>query len=174
VARVAAELGIPLALGGQTPEQKLAYVRQLQADGAVVAMVGDGINDAAVLQAADVSFAMSSGAAVAQRRADAVLIADRIGLLAEASATASMTMRVIRQNIIWANVYNAVAIPLAAIGLITPFWSGIGMTASSMVVVLNALRLCLLARGDARCTAPVGGGAAIPSAGILSASASVS
>jgi Cu2+-exporting ATPase len=130
-----------LAHGQQLPDQKLAFVRRLQRDGAVVMMVGDGINDAAALQAADVSFAMGAGAAVAHAHADAVLLADRLSLVVEAADTARRTMTVIRQNLAWALLYNAAAIPAAAFGLLNPWMSGIGMSVSSAVVVLNALRL---------------------------------
>lgn len=139
--RVARELDIGTALGGQMPEQKLAYVRSLQQQGAVVAMIGDGVNDAAVLRAADVSFAMGSGTALAQLHADCVLLHGRIGLLGEAASVADRTMAVVRQNLAWATLYNVIAIPAAAIGLLNPWMSGIGMSLSSAVVVVNAMRL---------------------------------
>jgi len=138
---VATELGIDTARGECLPDQKLAYVQGLQAEGAVVAMVGDGINDAAVLKAADVSFAMGSGAALAQTHADTVLLTGRISSVVDAWRAASQTMAVIRQNLFWATVYNIVAIPAAAVGLLNPWLSGIGMSLSSAVVVINALRL---------------------------------
>jgi Cu2+-exporting ATPase len=137
---VGSALGIAQVHGGYLPEQKLDFVRQLQQQGAVVAMVGDGINDAAVLSAADVSFAMGSGAALAQVNADCVLLSGRIGSLEEAARLAASSMRIVRQNLAWATVYNLIAIPAAALGLITPWMSGLGMTASSALVVLNALR----------------------------------
>ena len=141
---VAARLGIAHARGGQLPEDKLAAVRALQREGAVVAMVGDGINDAAVLNGADVSFAMGQGTQLAQLHADCVLLdgEDR-GLrpLADALDTADATLRVIRQNLGWAMAYNLAAIPLAACGLLGPWLSGLGMAASSALVVLNASRL---------------------------------
>jgi Cu2+-exporting ATPase len=138
---VANELGIATALGGQLPQQKLDYVRALQERGAVVAMVGDGINDAAVLRGADVSFAMGGGAALAQLNADCVLLGDGLEPLADAAATARRTLAVIRQNLAWATVYNLAAIPAAAFGLLNPWLSGIGMAASSALVVANAMRL---------------------------------
>ncbi|MEO7496623.1 MAG: heavy metal translocating P-type ATPase [Massilia sp.] len=141
VQRVAGQLGIGLAYGDQLPQQKLDFVRQLQAGGAVVAMVGDGMNDAAVLRAADVSFAMGGGAALAQLHADGVLLSGRLSSLSEASSLASRTLAVVRQNLAWATLYNLVAIPAAALGLVNPWMSGIGMSLSSAVVVINALRL---------------------------------
>jgi P-type Cu2+ transporter len=138
---VAGQLGIDEALGGRLPQQKLEYVRALQEAGSVVAMVGDGINDAAVLRGADVSFAMGGGAALAQLNADCVLLGDGLGPLADAAGTARRTLGVIRQNLIWATVYNLAAIPAAACGLLNPWLSGIGMAASSALVVGNALRL---------------------------------
>jgi Cu2+-exporting ATPase len=141
VAAVAARLGIRHAAGARLPEQKLDDVRRLQEAGAVVAMVGDGINDAAVLRGADVSFAMGSGAALAQLHADAVLLGDSLAPLLDAADTARRTLRIIRQNLAWASAYNLVAIPAAATGLLNPWVSSIGMAASSAIVVLNALRL---------------------------------
>jgi Cu2+-exporting ATPase len=156
VRAVATELGIGDARGRQRPEDKLDAVRALQAGGAVVAMVGDGINDAAVLSGADVSFAMGQGAQLAQLHADCVLLdlgarggagagggMDERGLapLADAVRTARDCVRIIRQNLGWAMLYNLVAIPLAASGLLNPWLSGLGMAGSSALVVLNALRL---------------------------------
>ena len=140
-ARIAAELGIVRAIGAQLPSDKLSFVQELQAGGAVVAMVGDGINDAAVLSAADVSFAMGSGAALAQLNADCVLLGGRLAALGEAASTAARTLAVIRQNLYWASAYNVVAIPAAAFGLLNPWMAGVGMSLSSAVVVINALRL---------------------------------
>jgi Cu2+-exporting ATPase len=139
--RVARSLNIPLASGEFLPQQKLAFVQELQQQGAVVAMVGDGINDAAVLSAADVSFAMGSGAALAQAHADTVLMNGHLGAVADTARTAARTMAVMRQNLAWATLYNLTAIPAAALGYLNPWLSGAGMALSSAVVVLNALRL---------------------------------
>jgi Cu2+-exporting ATPase len=141
VQAVAGQLGIRDARGRQLPQDKLDAVRALQAGGAVVAMVGDGINDAAVLGGADVSFAMGQGAQLAQLHADCVLLDEGLAPLEEAMRTASACVRVIRQNLGWAMLYNLVAIPAAASGLLNPWLSAIGMTASSALVILNALRL---------------------------------
>nr|WP_151634748.1 heavy metal translocating P-type ATPase [Noviherbaspirillum aerium] len=138
---VAFRLGIDQALGEQLPEQKLAFVQALQQEGAVVAMVGDGVNDAAVLRAADVSFAMGGGAVLAQTHADAVLLSAQLDAVGDAMRAASQTMAVIRQNLAWASIYNALAIPAAAVGVLNPWLSGIGMSLSSAVVIINALRL---------------------------------
>jgi Cu2+-exporting ATPase len=141
---IAARLGIAHAQGKQLPGDKLQIVRALQREGAVVAMVGDGINDAAVLSGADVSFAMGQGAQLAQMHADCVLLDNADGGLAPLAVAldaAGATLRVIRQNLAWAMLYNLAAIPLAAFGLLGPWLSGLGMAASSALVVLNALRL---------------------------------
>jgi P-type Cu2+ transporter len=139
--RIAAAAGIEKAYGDCLPEEKLIFVQDLQRKGAVVAMVGDGVNDAAVLRAADVSFAMGGGAALAQVHADTVLLSGDVSAIAESARIASKTMAVIRQNLAWATLYNAIAIPAAAFGLLNPWLSGIGMSVSSAVVVVNALRL---------------------------------
>jgi Cu2+-exporting ATPase len=142
---IARQVGTTLQMddahGGMLPQQKMAFVQELQRKGAVVVMVGDGINDAAVLRAADVSFAMGSGAALAQSHADGVLLSASLSSLTDTANAARACMRVIRQNLWWASVYNLVAIPAAAFGLLSPWMSGVGMSASSALVVLNALRL---------------------------------
>jgi Cu2+-exporting ATPase len=146
VRRIAESLGINNAHGGMLPQQKLAFVQQLQSQGARVLMVGDGINDAAVLRAADVSFAMGSGAALAQSHADAVLLSASLSSVIDAAEAATACMKVIRQNLAWATIYNLVAIPAAAFGLLVPWMAGLGMSLSSAGVVLNALRLERLPR----------------------------
>jgi len=141
VARTAAMLGIASAAGGMPPEGKHDYLLRLQDGGAIVAMVGDGVNDAPVLAQAHVSVAMGGGTDLARSQADVVLLGDDLCQLASGVALARRTLNIIRQNLVWAFAYNFLAIPLAMAGLITPWMAGIGMSASSLLVVLNALRL---------------------------------
>ena len=140
-AAVASELGIDEVHGRLSPDAKLEYVRRLQAAGAVVAMVGDGINDAPVLAAAQVSIAMGAGTQLAQASADMVLLSDDLRRLPEGIRKARQALTVIRQNLGWALLYNGVALPLAAVGLVAPWMAALGMSFSSLLVVLNALRL---------------------------------
>ncbi len=143
----AARLGIGVSAGGALPQDKFDYVARLQGKGRIVAMVGDGLNDAPVLARANVSFAMGGGADVAQRHADFVLLGDSLGELQGTFMLARRTMRIVRQNFVWALAYNAVALPFAAMGWIGPWEAAAGMAASSFIVVLNALRV---SRGGAR------------------------
>jgi Cu2+-exporting ATPase len=141
VAELAAELGIEDAHGGMLPEDKLAAVRALQQRGAIVAMTGDGVNDAPVLAQAQVSIAVDQGAEAAQAAADMVLLSSEIGRLADGVKLARRAQAVIKQNLAWSVLYNALAIPAAALGYVTPWMAGIGMSLSSLLVVLNAMRL---------------------------------
>lgn len=141
VAQVARELGIAHARAEATPDVKREYVRALQASGRVVAMIGDGVNDAPVLAQADVSVAMAGGARIAQVKADAVLLSGRAEDLARAIEKVRQARRVIGQNIVWAIAYNSLAVPAAMIGWVTPWMAGLGMAGSSLLVVLNAGRL---------------------------------
>lgn len=125
----------------QLPAQKLDYARQLHAQGARWIAVGDGLNDAPMLAAADVSIAMGRGADLTRLTADAVLLSDSLAPLATARRVAQAMQRVIRQNFIWAIAYNVIAIPFALAGHVSPAWAAIGMAVSSLVVVANALRL---------------------------------
>ena len=141
VARVAQRLGLSHFQGGATPADKLEYVRALQNTGAVVAMVGDGINDAPVLAQAQVSVAMAGGTALARLNADVALLNDSLQPLLDAVTIARRTLRVIHQNFAWAVVYNLIAVPLAVMGLVTPWAAALGMSLSSLLVIGNALRL---------------------------------
>lgn len=141
VARLAQRLGVDAREGAATPEGKLAALRKLQARQQRVLMVGDGVNDAPVLAQADVSFAMGQGAAVARVHADAVLLSGRLADVAHSCALARRTVRVIRQNLAWSALYNAACVPLALLGWLPPWAAGLGMAASSLLVVGNALRL---------------------------------
>ncbi len=141
VVAVAGRLGIAEARGGLSPEEKHDCLEQWQAAGQVVAMVGDGVNDAPVLARAQVSVAVGGAADLAQKSADIVLLGADIRALATAVRFARRTLRIIRQNLWWAFFYNLSAIPLAMLGFVTPWMAGIGMSSSSLLVVLNALRL---------------------------------
>jgi Cu2+-exporting ATPase len=123
------------------PEEKLAAVRDLQQRGKRVLMVGDGINDVPVLQAADVSVALGRASDLSQIHADVTLLSGDLRALPEAIATATQTRRIIKQNISWAIAYNLVALPLAAAGYVPPWAAAIGMSGSSLLVMVNALRL---------------------------------
>ncbi|MEO8309565.1 MAG: cation-translocating P-type ATPase [Caldimonas sp.] len=141
VATVAKRLGIEHARGAASPADKLAVVAALQREGHRVGMVGDGVNDAPVLARADASFALGGGAALARAHADFVLLSGRLGDVAVAREVARRTLRIVRQNLAWAVAYNAVCVPLALLGWFPPWAAGLGMASSSLVVVLNALRV---------------------------------
>jgi Cu2+-exporting ATPase len=140
VEAVARRLGIESFAGAATPQDKFAFVAGLQREGRVVLMIGDGLNDAPVLARADVSVAIVGGADAAQAQADLVLLGSRLRPVVDALAIGRAAMRLVRQNFVWALVYNAAALPLAAVGWIGPWEAAVGMAASSAVVVMNALR----------------------------------
>ncbi len=144
VGQIAAELGIDQAEGGLTPAAKLARLQALQAQGHRVLMLGDGVNDVPVLAAADISVAMGSATDLAKTSADAVLLSNRLGSLAQSFEVARRSRRIIIENLVWASLYNGLILPFAAIGWVTPLWAALGMSASSLLVVLNALRLTRL------------------------------
>jgi Cu2+-exporting ATPase len=141
VARVAREVAIDSARGGFSPQDKLDRLRELQQQGAVVAMIGDGVNDAPVLAAAQVSLAMGSGTQLAHATADMILLSEKPEHLVQGVDMARRTLLIMRENFAWAIGYNLVALPLAAGGWLTPWMSAIGMSFSSLLVVVNALRL---------------------------------
>ena len=141
VAEVARQLGIDDARGGLTPDAKLAVLQELHQRGRRVLMLGDGVNDVPVLAGADISVAMGSATDLAKTSADAVLLSNRLGSLVEAFALARRTRRIIIENLTSATLYNGLVLPFAALGWVTPLWAALGMSASSLLVVLNALRL---------------------------------
>ncbi|WP_339516802.1 heavy metal translocating P-type ATPase [Pseudomonas sp. RL_15y_Pfl2_60] len=141
VAQIATQLGIEDARGGLTPDDKLAALNVLHQQGRRVLMLGDGVNDVPVLAGADISVAMGSATDLAKTSADAVLLSNRLGSLVDAFKLARRTRRIIIENLIWAALYNGLVLPFAAFGLITPLWAAVGMSISSLLVVLNALRL---------------------------------
>ena len=138
---IASSLGIQQAFGELLPEQKLYHLQQSQQKNEIVAMIGDGVNDAPVLAGAQVSIAMGEGSQLAQVSADMVLLSEKLTLLPEAIKTAREMQRIIKQNFAWAIFYNLLAIPLAAMAMLAPWMAALGMSFSSLVVVLNALRL---------------------------------
>ncbi|MDP4546580.1 MAG: heavy metal translocating P-type ATPase [Marinobacter sp.] len=141
VQHVASELGISRAIGEASPEQKLDVLDKLNQEGHRVMMVGDGLNDLPSMAGAGISVAMGTAADLTQLKADAVLLNGQLYQLVEAIHTSQKTRHIIRQNMIWAFGYNVSALPLAAAGLVPPWLAAIGMSLSSLIVVLNALRL---------------------------------
>ena len=138
---IADRLGIEHCRGDATPAGKLDAIAALQHDGHRVAMVGDGLNDAPVMARADVSFAIGSGPALTRAKADFILMSGSLADVARARATARGALRIVRQNFAWAIAYNALCVPLALAGWFPPWAAGLGMATSSLVVVINALRI---------------------------------
>jgi len=138
---IAGQVGIDTVIAHAKPEQKLEIVRQLQARGAKVGMIGDGINDAPALAAADVSFAIGTGTDVAIETADLTLVSGDISKVADVMELSGATLRILKQNLFWALGYNTVAIPVAAMGKLNPMIASAAMAMSSISVVLNSLRL---------------------------------
>lgn len=141
VQRIADKLGLDAVRAEATPQDKLAHMQQLQHAGRKVVMVGDGLNDGPVLACADVSIAMGQAVPLAQAQSDFVVLGGQLGAMPELVLQARHTMRVVRQNLAWAAIYNATCIPLAIAGLLPAWLAGLGMAASSILVVLNAARL---------------------------------
>jgi Cu2+-exporting ATPase len=141
VARIARQTGIDEAKSDCTPQDKLVFLRELQAKGRKVAMVGDGLNDGPVLAGAHVSFAFGQAVPLAQAQSDFVVLGERLGAVAQTLLRARRTLTIVRQNLVWAAIYNAVCVPLAVVGWLPAWLAGLGMAFSSLFVVLNALRL---------------------------------
>ena len=140
-AHVGDQLGVDAALGDCSPADKLDHLQTLQGQGARTAMVGDGLNDGPVLAAAQVSFAFGRAVPLAQAQSDLVVLGERLMAVPAARQQAVRTMAIVKQNLAWAGVYNAAGVPLAMVGWMPAWVAGLGMAASSLVVVLNALRL---------------------------------
>jgi len=138
---VGRQLGMDAVIAGASPEHKLAEVVRLQGQGKRIAMVGDGLNDGPVLARADTSFTLGHAAALAQAQSDYVIQGGRLMDVVNALRQARRTMRIVRQNLIWAAAYNAVSVPMALIGWMPPWAAGLGMAGSSLLVIGNALRL---------------------------------
>jgi Cu+-exporting ATPase len=140
---IAKQVGIypEFAGGGVRPEQKAEFIKNIQKQGARVAFVGDGINDAPALTQADLGIAVSRASDVAREAADIILLKSEIEAVPEALGLARATLRTIKQNLFWAFFYNALGVPLAAMGFISPIFCAAAMGVSDLVVIGNALRL---------------------------------
>lgn len=143
VARVAEQLGIREARGGCTPQDKLAFLQTAQQQGRKVAVVGDGLNDGPALAGAHVSFAFGQSVPLARAQADFVVLGEKLGSVGRSLLLARRTLRIVRQNLAWAVAYNAACVPLAVAGWLPAWLAGLGMAASSLLVVVNALRLAV-------------------------------
>jgi Cu2+-exporting ATPase len=139
--QVAQEVGITQAFGACTPQDKLSRMQVAQSQGARVAMVGDGLNDGPVLAGAHVSMAFGNAVPLAQSKSDLVLMGGSLLVVAQSIKLARHTLRVVKQNLVWAAAYNALCVPLAVVGLLPAWLAGLGMALSSLWVVLNSLRL---------------------------------
>jgi Cu+-exporting ATPase len=138
---IAAKVGIETVIANATPEQKLRIIYDYQAQGKVVGMIGDGINDAPALAAANVGFAIGTGTDVAIESADMTLVQGDISTVTAGIELSQKTIRVIKQNLFWAFGYNVIAIPIAAAGRLNPMIASAAMALSSVSVIVNSLRL---------------------------------
>jgi P-type Cu2+ transporter len=141
VQRIAAMVSIQGVFANCTPQEKLVHIQSLQQQGHKVAMVGDGLNDGPVLASAHVSIAMGQAVPMAQAQSDFVVLSGQLAMVPHLITQAKRTMRIVKQNLIWAAVYNAVCVPLAVMGLLPAWLAGLGMALSSLLVILNAARL---------------------------------
>ncbi len=141
VSSLAQRCGIREAYGELNPDQKLDYIKRLQDQGHKVVMIGDGMNDGPALALAEVSIAMGSGAPISQTRSDILLLSNRLDDLQTARKIASKALRLIKENLAWAILYNVLAIPAAVLGYLEPWHAALGMSLSSLIVVANALRV---------------------------------
>lgn len=157
---VGERVGVEQVIAGASPEQKLAEVVRLQAQGIRLAMVGDGLNDGPVLARADTSFALGHAAPLAQAQSDFVIQGGQVTDVVRTLQLARRTMRIVRQNLLWAALYNAVAVPLALVGWMPPWLAGLGMAGSSLLVILNALRLAANTRDTSSISVPEAAGRA--------------
>jgi Cu+-exporting ATPase len=141
--QIALEVGIPTknVIALASPERKISKIKELKASGEKVLMIGDGINDAAAIAEADLSMALGTGTDTAIATADITLLRATLGASISALNLAKNTLRVIRANLGWAFIYNVIGIPIAALGMLNPMYAGGAMAASSLLVVLNSLRL---------------------------------
>ncbi len=141
VQRVASQVGISVVSSDCTPQDKLSHLQSLQQQGRHVAMIGDGLNDGPVLASAHVSIAIGKAVPVAQAQSDFVVLSGKLILIPQMLIQARRTMLIVRQNLIWAALYNAVCVPLAVMGWLSAWIAGLGMALSSLIVILNAARL---------------------------------
>ncbi len=145
VQRIANTIGIQHIFGNCTPQDKLAHMQSLQQQGHKVAMIGDGLNDGPVLASAHVSIAMGQAVPLAQAQSDFVIMGGQLQMVPFLVVQAKRTMRIVKQNLIWAAAYNAICVPLAVIGMLPAWLAGLGMALSSLLVILNAARLSRIA-----------------------------
>lgn len=141
VERIANIVCIQHVRGNCTPQDKLAHIQALQQQGHKVAMVGDGLNDGPVLASANVSIAMGQAVPLAQAQSDFVVMGGQLSMVPHMIMQAKRTMRIVKQNLLWAAIYNATCVPLAVTGFLPAWLAGLGMALSSLLVILNAARL---------------------------------